>query len=367
MPQPSDPLKNIVYITVPLHLTRSLGEVELDPQIPLPVETTANWSMDELSWEQIVAAMLKILAYRQDHEHIGYYRRFVLAARPTIVDELSETGVLKARNKDFEIAEEIFRALAGLLPQDSRPRLNLALLAEQRADAYEKLDKPQLATYHNERAFEIYKELLSADSVLPEVYLNAGYFFLKQRNYQRARSAFEAFLQSDPPEADKRSEAERVISEIDSQDLLDTLFKEAYDFIRLGKEQQAIERIHAFLEKRRDVWNAWFLLGWAYRRLEKYAEGKDAFLTAIETGSTEPDTLNELAICRMELGEFDESRRDLERALQIDPENAKIISNMGVLALKEGRPGEATAFFRTVLEYEPEDPIALNYLQMLDT
>lgn len=366
MPQASDPLTNIVYITLPPHLERNLGEVRIDPSIPLPVETRPGWKMEELSWEQIIAAMLKILAYRREHEDAEYYRSFILAVRPAVVDELSETGVLKARNRDFEIADEIFRALAGLLPDDDRPVLNLALLYEQRADAYEGLGKTELTQHHTEQAFELYKELLARDEVMPEIYLNAGYFFLKQRNYDRARSAFDAYLQTESDDAEKRAEAKRIIDEIDSQNLLDTLFKEAYDFVRLGKEDQGIERIRSFLAKRPDVWNAWFLLGWAHRRLEQYSEAKDAFLKAIETGSTETDTLNELAICRMELEEYDECRSDLEAALQRDPENLKIISNMGVLAMREGKPGEAASYFRVVLEYEPEDPIARNYLQMLE-
>lgn len=366
MPQANDPLKNIVTITLPPHLERNLGDVRLDPGIPLPVETRPGWKMEELSWEQIIAAMLKILAYRSDHEHADYYRTFILAVRPAIVDELSETGVLKARNRDFEIANEIFLALAGLLPNDDRPVLNLALLCEQRADAYEALGKIELMQHQTEQAFELYKQLLARDEVMPETYLNAGYFFLKQRNYDRARSAFDAYLQSDADDAEKRNEAGRIISEIDSQNLLDTLFKEAYDFVRLGKEEEGIERIRSFLAKRPDVWNGWFLLGWAHRRLEQYGEAKEAFLKAIETGSTETDTLNELAICRMELGEYDECRHDLETAFQRDPENVKIVSNMGVLAMKEGKPAEAAAFFRVVLEYEPEDPVALGYLEMLE-
>ncbi len=365
MPQANDPLKNIVTITLPPHLERDLGDVRLDPSIPLPVETRPDWKIDELSWEQIIAAMLKILAYRRDHEHADYYRNFILAVRPSIVDELSETGVLKARNRDFEIADEIFRALAGLLPEDDRPLLNQALLCEQRADAYEALGKTELMQHQTEQAFELYKSLLASDEVMPEIYLNAGYFFLKQRNYDRARSAFEAYLQSGPDDEEKRSEAQRIIGEIDSQNLLDTLFKEAYDFVRLGKEEEGIERMRRFLAKRPDVWNAWFLLGWAHRRLEQYTEAKEAFLKAIESGSTETDTLNELAICRMELGEYDECRQDLETAFQRDPENVKIISNMGVLAMKEGKPSEAASFFRAVLEYEPEDPIARSYLDIL--
>jgi len=48
--------------------------------------------------------------------------------------------------------------------------------------------------------------------------------------------------------------------------------------------------------------------------------------------------------------------------LRDDCDNVKIISNMGVLALKNGRKDEAAAFFRTVLELDPEDRLAGEYL-----
>jgi Tfp pilus assembly protein PilF len=64
----------------------------------------------------------------------------------------------------------------------------------------------------------------------------------------------------------------------------------------------------------------------------------------------------------MELGELDKARKELEAALHDDPENVKIISNLGVLALKCGKKDEAAAFFRTVLELNPHDPLAVKYL-----
>jgi tetratricopeptide (TPR) repeat protein len=60
----------------------------------------------------------------------------------------------------------------------------------------------------------------------------------------------------------------------------------------------------------------------------------------------------------MELGELNQARRLLERALRNDGENTKIISNLGVLALKAGKPDEALGFFEAVLEYDPDDPVA---------
>ena len=64
----------------------------------------------------------------------------------------------------------------------------------------------------------------------------------------------------------------------------------------------------------------------------------------------------------METGDFAEARRQLEKPLREDPDNVKIISNMGVLAMKEGDGQGAAAFFRTVLELEPDDPLAGAFL-----
>jgi Flp pilus assembly protein TadD len=146
---------------------------------------------------------------------------------------------------------------------------------------------------------------------------------------------------------------------------MDGLFQKAFDSIRLGKEAEGIAHIEKFLSSRPGVPNAWFLLGWAYRRLARYAEGKEAFLKALSLGAPHADLLNELAICLMELGELAESGKRLREALALEPENTKVISNLGIVALKSGRREEALGFFRTVLEIEPQDRIAARYIENL--
>lgn len=366
---PSDPLADIVYIAVPESLDRTVGDLEIDPEVMLPVEIRnreERWDPSELSWEQIIAAMLKILAYNPDHENAEYYRKFIFQARPDIVEELTETGVLKAKNKDFALAEEIFLALSGLMPGDQRVELNLALLYEQRADAAENRGDESNAKHYDEKAYESYQNLFEREEILPETHLNGAHFYLKRRNYERARMHLESYTQVGEDE-EKVREAQTIINEIDSQNLLDNLFKEAYDFIRMGKEEEGIEKIQKFLESHPEVWNAWFLLGWAYRRLEMYEEARDAFLKAEEQGSDQADTFNELAICYMELGQYAESRKRLEQALNKDPSNTKIMSNLGILAVKQGNVEEAEGFFHSVLDLEPEDPIAREYIDRLQS
>jgi Flp pilus assembly protein TadD len=360
-------LESIIYISLPEDTEKTIEDFQLDPDILLPVEVAGGfdqWDPQDLRWEQIISAMLKILAYDEEHEHADYYRSFILAARPDLVDELSETAIMKARNQDFEIAEEIFRALKGLLPQDPRPRLNLALLYEERGAQAKSIEDEEQADRYVDRAFETYRELLNQDDVLPESYLNAGYFFLKQQSFSDARSNLTAYMASSD-DAEKIAEVKKVVDRIDSQNLADQLFKEAYDFIQLGQEEEGIKRARAFLAEHPKVWNGWFLLGWGYRRLGRYEDARDAFVQALELAPKEVDCLNELAICNMELENFSDAAEALRKALEIEPENVKVISNLGVLALKTGRQEEAMGYFRTVLEFEPADPVAKRYLDLL--
>jgi Flp pilus assembly protein TadD len=111
------------------------------------------------------------------------------------------------------------------------------------------------------------------------------------------------------------------------------------------------------------VWNGWFVLGWALRLLDRWADGEAAFKKTIELGGDNSDTRNELAICLMEMGDIAAAGRELEAALKKEPENTKIISNLGVLALKTGDKEKAAAFFRTVLELDSGDPVAKKFLE----
>ncbi len=363
----SDPLEKVGYISIAETKQRQIGDFVLDPAILLPVEFPpgeTRWNMTDVSWEAIVSGTLTVLAYDPHNANAAYYRKFVLAVKPDIRDEFTHLGITKARNKDYALAIEIFRALEGLFPDDALTLMNLALVYDGRARAYERLEKNELAEELQGLAFESYKRALAADPSEPSLHYNVAFFYLHMRSFEKAREHLAEFLRSGTDRKMIR-EAERIIREIDAQGLMDVLFRSAYDFIRMGKEEKGIEAIKRFLETHPEVPNAWFLLGWGCRRLARYAEGKEAFLRALSLGAPHPDLLNELAICLMELGELEESDKRLSEALRIEPENTKIISNLGIVSMKRGEKEKAAGFFRTVLELDPEDPVASRYLDIL--
>lgn len=377
----SHPLDSLVFITVPEAHQLSTEISIFDPSIPLPVQLTGDRSKfdaSELSWEMILAGILTVLAYDSDNAQLDYYRSILLAIRPAIREEMTEAAILKVRNGDFELAEEIFLSLRGLHPEDKVTILNLALLMDERADNMRRSGLDDDADAFDASAFEYYRIAMTAEPALPEAFFNAGFFFLKQKNYLKGRNAFEAFLKLETSETEisltRKAKAREIVNEISSRDLDDDLFKSAFDFINMGQEEKALEQIRLFMEGHPKVWNAWFLLGWALRRLERWEDARAAFMRAlelgklpnsgIETGYT--DICNELSICLMELGELVQSRTWLISALDHETENTKVIANLGIVALKMGKNDEAAGFFRTVLEIDPKDQLARQMLAQLE-
>lgn len=363
----SAPLAGIIYIAFPESLERSIDDFQIDPTIRIPIDTRGDaetFDVTDLSWEQILAGMLKILAYEPSHKDADYYRDFTLAVNPGIINELTETAIIKARNGDLDLAEEIFLALRGLQPDDLRPVMNLALLYEQRADSAKSLDDEDAEQSYIDLTFELYGQILSKEDVYPEAHLNAGFFYVKQSAFDRALASLSHFVDHSDNE-EQVAEAQTLIAEISSQNLVDTVFKEAFDFIQMGREEEGIEKARQFLQAHSDVWNGWFLLGWGLRRLERYQDARAAFEKALELGPRQTDTLNELAICHMESGDTVQAEALLKEALLQEPENIKVISNLGIVAMKEENTDEAAGYFRTVLEIEPEDRLAHMYLEQL--
>ena len=360
-------LDNIIYISIPEDTEQEIDGFNIDSSILMPIEIStedSEWQMQNLSWEMIIAAMLKIFAWDPSHKDIEYYRSFIHAVRPDINEEMTQTGIIKAGNKDYDIAEEIFRALANLDPNMEQNLTNLALVFEEQAELYENLKNHELADKKAEEAFEIYKKAIKRHPDSEDVLFNGGNFYLKHGNMEKAIFLLDHYV-AVTKNSDKKKHVITILDKIRKLSANDIVFNESYELIKIGREESGIDKIKNYLKTNSSVWNAWFLLGWAYRRIGKYEKGKDALLTCITLNEENVDSYNELAICLLELGEYSECRKKLTTALRLDGENIKIISNFGILALKENNNEEAIGFFRTVLEIEPDDQIAKKYLEFL--
>ncbi|MDP2815140.1 MAG: tetratricopeptide repeat protein [Rectinemataceae bacterium] len=363
-------LSHLVFISLPEFLKKNLGDIVPDDDILLPLETAGSTMRNgidsrSITPESLVAGMLRVLAWNPEHKHASQYRAIVDAVRPDLLSELSEAGVAKAGEREWDIAEEIFRALAGLYPEVPEPFLDLAILFEERAETYSQTEREDMAESMREKAFAIYKDFLAQDPPFAPAYYNAGLFFLRRQNYTRAHSLFSTYIKIGEDE-EKKARAAEISRTIEDSGYLDNLFKEAFDYIKMGEELKGLEAAREFVTRHPEVWNGWFLIGWACRRLSRWENARDAFEKAVELGADGVDALNELSICHLELGDYAKARHVLEKALRIEGDNVKVITNLGVVSMRAGKLEEASGFFRTALEIEPEDPVAAGWLARIE-
>lgn len=377
----SNQLSTIFYIGFPENFNLSEAAFKIDPTIKLPVqikdnESAGDFNPEEITVEQVLAGLLTVLAYDKKNEHLDYYRSLVKAARPDIKKELCEAAILKTKNEDFELAEEIFMALLGLDPEDDAVILNVALFLDQRAESYRKAGLNEDADAYDADAYTYYQQAINSESPIPDTFFNAGFFFMKQHKFREAKDSFETYLALTCEATDeelgetgiyKRERAQEIVNNISNQNMDDEAFKAAYEYISRGEEEKGLEEIRVFLSKNPKVWNAWFLLGWGLRRLERYDDAEQAFNEALKYGgNVQSDTYNELSLCYIQQKKFKEAKVALMKAYELEPESTKIISNLGYLSLAEGKVQEARNYFTTVLEFDPKDRIAAAELAKLE-
>ena len=374
-------LESVFYISIPENFKLSDESFQIDTSSQLPVQKKDSdapgvFNPSEITAEQILAGILTVLAYDRKNEHLDYYRSILLKAKPEIKKELCEAAILKTKNEDFDLAEEIFLALIGLDPEDEAIILNMALFLDQRADSYRRAGLFDDADAYDADAYAYYKQAMDSDNPIPDAYFNVGFYFMKQYKYREAKDSFETYLALTCDYSDedmgengvyKKERAQEILNEIKNQNMDDVRFQNAFDLISKGEDEKALEEIRLFLQNNPEVWNAWFMLGWALRKMGRFEDAKQAFLEAIKFGAEKnADTLNELALCSIQLREFSFAKKYLLDAFALEPESTKIISNLGYLALAEGNKQEARNYFATVLEYDSNDKIAAAELMKLE-
>lgn len=377
---PTNPLESVYFISLPENFDLNSATFQIDKTIPLPVQkkdTEETLKIEDITQEQILAGILTILAYDKHNKNLDYYRSIIKQVRPDIKKEMTEAAIMKAKNEDWDIAEELFMVLKGLDPEDSITTLNTALFFDQRAESYRQAELNEDADAYDNDALLHYKEAMNAEPAIPDAFFNAGFFYLKQHSFREAKDCFETYLAltcdaNDEELGDngiyKKERAQEILNHINNDNMDDEAFKRAYKLISSGQEEKGLEEIRTFIKKNPNVWNAWFLLGWGLRRIGRWADAEQAFNQSLNCGGENNcDTYNELAICLMEQGKTKEAKKSLQKALSINPENVKIISNLGYLSLKEGNIDDARKYFTIVLEYSPNDKIALSELAKLET
>lgn len=361
MKQSNNSLQDLVFIRLPSSMERDLGTFRIDPSIEIPVqlpEGKDSLETTEISMELLIAGMLKIIAFDPDHKNFPYYRDFVLAVQADAPTELNLAAISQEQKGNYDFAEELFLTVNHLAPL-RETFINLATFYSKRAS----LDTTKGTSYdfYQQKSMETLKEGVTLFEDDEALLSELGFFHLYQGNVEIAKEYLDRFLEV-AGEGEKRTHVQKIMGDINNKLNNDKLLMQAYDQIQMGREEEALGNLESYLEESPKVWNAWFLKGWALRRLQRFPEAEKAFLSCISLGESSSDIYNELAICALETDKKELAKNYLNTAIDLDEKNITLLSNLAYLHLQDEELDEAREFLELARAVDENDPVIVRLM-----
>jgi tetratricopeptide (TPR) repeat protein len=223
---------------------------------------------------------------------------------------------------EYAEAERLFRQQVAKTPQSAEALSNLgAVLARE-----QKFDE----------AIETYERALRADPKLTGVYFNLGVAYFKAGRYQAAAAPFETFLKSRP--ADPRARQLLAVSLVES-----------------AQYRRGIALLEQLAKEQPNDPSILFALAGAHIRAGDQEQGK-LLLQQLETSKLPPASTHLLQGMLYYRGQhYDDSEKELQEAVRLDPQSAPALAALGRLRLRVNDDSAAIGYFERALAIQPQD------------
>lgn len=349
-------LDSICFISLPKSMEDKMTGFRIDSSIPIPVqlnEGQKHLDPESVTLETIVAGMLTIIAYRPEDRNFDYYRSFVLAAQPDAIEELNTAAIAKEKQKDYPFAEQLFLTVYHMLPQPASC-INLATLYSYWS-VYEKEAKDEKAEdFYLTKCLTTLEEGLERFGEDEDILAELGSMHTYLGNLEEAQGYLERYMKV-AAEGEKKQKLKKMLKDVTLRIDSDNEIHQAYDFMMLDEEDKALESIEKFISKNPKAWHGHFIKGWALRRQKKYQEAEASLLKCLECGESNADIYNELSICALEKGNRPLAKSYLDTAVDLDPDNLTLTSNLAFLHLMDEEWDEAKEWIEKSRRLAPDD------------
>ena len=176
-----------------------------------------------------------------------------------------------------------------------------------------------------------------------EDFINLGKKYFLEKNYEKAKEAYEKAIELDPKDARAYNNLANVYYEEKDYEKA----KEAYE--------KAIELDPNFA-------GAYNNLGILYYKEKDYEKAKEAYEKAIELDPNFAIAYFNLANVYDEEKDYEKAKEAYEKAIELDPKYAKAYNNLGILYYEEKDYEKAKEAYEKAIELDPNNAIAYNNL-----
>ncbi len=355
-----DSSDKIIYVKLPGSFTADLGTFTLNPDIPVPFsvpEGRKSLEKSDYTVENMLSGLISVVAEDEKNSAFSYYRDLILAIDPSLCEKLAQAAAVKEKTGDYDFALLLSKAVYHIHP-DPASAISLATVY-----SYMAVDSSRKGEDNRKYIKEARSTLLGAlerngenADLLYEIASFEAFF----ANLEEASEYARRFL-AVSEEGERKEEIKKLLKDISFKLDNSRKIEEAYDFLSLGESDKALPVAESFIKSNPDVWNGYFLRGWALRMKKEYARAEKDFLKCIELGESNAEIYNELALCELAGGNRELAVLYLESAYDRDEENITVLSNLSLLSLEDGAWDKAREYLEKA-RYISKDDSLVNHL-----
>lgn len=191
-----------------------------------------------------------------------------------------------------------------------------------------------------EESVSVLERALALDENSVQTYYNLGFTYKQMGRYDDALECFNNVIEDDPTDILAYNHLGRIYSLRDDS-------KNAISSYRRGLQ---LDANHPILH---------YNLAYEYEKLGRDDEVQTEYEAALRAKPGWSEAINSYAHFLMSHNRYKEAYEILSQGIQVTPENMSLHQAMGMVQLKRGEYGDAGQRFRTVLEYDSDDSMAM--------
>lgn len=221
-------------------------------------------------------------------------------------------------------------------------------------------DLSDSAKHFMSEAVKYYEKSLDYDDKFALAYYKLGFYYKNNQQYIKAKLFWEHQQELD----DDAVRIDEIRNEIEQLDVY-VRYETGYNLILNSESQKGLDILLPLAEIYNSWWNLLFFIGLGYRSLGEYEIAEKYFENVLKIEEGQIHAINELGLCKMCLEKYEEAKELFTMLIAMDPKNSEFLCNRSSANLYLGNKDEAKRDIEKALKINPQDDVAIEIKRVI--
>lgn len=222
-------------------------------------------------------------------------------------------------------------------------------------------EKIKLAEDFMEKAVDYYNKALDENSEFSLSYYKLGYYYRQNNQYLNAKAYWDKFIEYDDNDV-RKQEIRDQLEELDYY----IQFEEGYQLVLKGYVDKGLDLLIPLLDVFQNWWKLFFIIGVAFRQKQEYEIAKPYFKNVLEINPSQVEAVNELAVCELSTGNYEDAKKYLDEGIKGNPKSTELYTNRAAANIYLKDFGNAEKDVEKALNIEPDNEVAIMLREEID-